>query len=208
MCIPQPQVLHFTGQINRISQVSKSPFAMHASKVIDKILVQYVAPLMKHYCFKRKGQRFWLESGEVVEVVELQKSAWNTKKEAAFTINLAVYHPAVGAFGEKVASLPPAACQCTIQERVGRLFGKGLNCWWTVRGLNDEGKVGADVCTKIVNFGLPWLEAMHDPKEMLEYYETNPCMFAERKVREYLGAKLKPCKEGARAKKTSKPKYP
>jgi len=172
---------------------------MYASKVIDLILAEHLVPLMKTRGFRRKGQRFWRVTGRFVELVELQKSAFNSKREAAFTINLGVYfHPVGGPGGVRVAIMPPKNYECTIEERIGTLFGKGLDSWWEVRGIRQAPRLGEDLCEKVLRFGLPWLESMHDLRAMLRYDREHPGLFAKREVRKY----LKKIRESSNASKT------
>jgi hypothetical protein len=163
---------------------------MHASKVIDVILAEHLAPLMKSLGFRRKGQRFWREVGQFFDELDLQKQWFNTKTHARFTINLGVYFPPVGGWtGGRVSVMPPKEYECTIGERIGFLFGKHLDFWWEVRGIRQAPAIGKDLCEKITRFGVPWLEAMHDLRAMLRYNREHPTEFAEEEVRRYLRRK-------------------
>ena len=175
---------------------------MHASKVIDVILTQYLVPLMKSQGFRRKGQRFWREAGKFIDELDLQKQWFNAKSSARFTINLGVYFPPVGGWGGvRVSAMPPKEYECTICERIGFLFGKHLDFWWEVHGIRQVPVIGKDVCDKITRFALPWLEAMHDLRAMLRYNREHPSVFAEAQVHRYLRKKNK---NSARPTATSK----
>lgn len=81
---------------------------MHASQLINEILSQYLAPLMKSHGFRKRAQRFWRDNGQVIDVLDLQKSQWNSFRHAQFTINLGLFWPAINAFSaDRIRVLPP-----------------------------------------------------------------------------------------------------
>jgi hypothetical protein len=163
---------------------------MHPSKAIDKILSGHLTPRMKSHGFRRKGQRFWRDSGHVIDVLELQKSQWNSCKGAQFTINLGTYWPAIGGSSSgRVATLSPKSYECTIVERIGKLFGDGRDFWWEVSTARDIPRHGQDVCEKVTTFGVPWLDSMHTVRAMLGYERRHPCLFAKDAVVRYLKKK-------------------
>ncbi len=148
---------------------------------------------MKSRGFTRRGQRFWRNAGPVIEVLDLQKSQWNSSRRAEFTVNMGVFSPVINALSNvRVRSLPPATPECTISERIGRLFGSGLDFWWEVHGKNDLLRQGRDVCRKVSRFALPWLESLHSVRAMLAYERKHPCMFDTIAVRRYFAATRRP----------------
>jgi len=164
--------------------------SMHPSKVINAILQQYLAPLMKSQGFYRKGQRFWRKNADRIEVLDLQKSQWNSSGQAEFTINMGVFWPAIDAFSEDpVRRLPPRTSDCTINERIGRLFGDGLDFWWEVHGPGDIVRLGQDLCNKVSSCALPWLASMRSVRALVAYDRKHPCLFAKIAVDRYLKAK-------------------
>jgi len=188
----------------RLTQIVRR--CMHASKVIDQILREYLVPLMKSHGFNKRGQRFWRNAGHVVDVLDLQKSQWNISSRAEFTINIGVFWPAINAQSEvRVTSLPPATCECTITERIGRLFGSGLDLWWRVRGKEDLVRRGQDVQRKVIRFALPWLESMHSVREMVAYQRRHPCLFDTKAVRRYFAAKRHAEPSGSRQRRKCPP---
>ena len=67
------------------------PPGPHPTKLIDELLQVHLAPFMKAAGFRKSGAYFWRDSGQVIDVLDLQKSQWNNSREASFYVNLHVY---------------------------------------------------------------------------------------------------------------------
>jgi len=130
----------------------------HPSELIDELLKQHLKPAMKELGFKCKSSTFYRQSGDVIEVLSLQKSSNNDSAEGRFTINLGTYWPNVQAVcGGEASSSPPKEYECTVRQRLGPLFADRADYWWSVNPNTNIQIVGADVVEKIRDFGLPWL---------------------------------------------------
>lgn len=93
-----------------------------------------------------------------MQVVNLQKSQWNSAHDASFTINLGIYWAEVQRIlGKPSKAVPPKTYECTFEERIGFLTPAHKDHWWEVRCESDLAVLGKSVVTTLNEFGLPWL---------------------------------------------------
>lgn len=145
---------------------------MAPTKIIDDVIKSAITPEMKARGFRKKGATFWRDHGEVIDVVAVQKSQWNDKSSASFAINLGLYWKRVQEIlGGSVSASPPRECDCTVRTRLGPLFAGGCDYWWEVTPLAEISAVGTDAVSKLVEYGLDWLERGHELDKTLEYVE-------------------------------------
>lgn len=156
---------------------------MHASKVIDEIVRQGVAPFMKELGFSKKGNTWWQSYERVIEVIDIQKDRFNDGFVARFTVNLGLYWPEVQkAIAQEARSFPPKTPDCTVSERLGLLFDEGRDFWWTVGPQTDVHGIGRDCVVKIQDFGIPWLRSGHDLSTTLSYARKRPYTIVMKRI--------------------------
>ena len=64
---------------------------MNAPSEIDRLVSESIAPLLKGKGFKRRKLAFSQPFENGFDVLVVQKSSWNSRDDARFTINLGVY---------------------------------------------------------------------------------------------------------------------
>jgi hypothetical protein len=145
---------------------------MEPSKIINDVLGNHVAPYLKALGFKKKAANFWRETDDFIDLVNVQKSQWNSADEAQFTLNLGIYWRDVQTEIQREAkSMPPKELECTVFERLGALFA-GNDFWWSVHSRTNADELGKEVVEKLENFGLPWLDNGHNPETTCRYLKT------------------------------------
>lgn len=153
---------------------------MESTKLIDQIVGAYLKPSLQSTGFRKRGATFWRDHGRMIDVVNLQKSRWNDSRSASFTVNLGIYWKHIHELlGESVKTFPPKEFQCTVRERLGRLFNlspefpNGRDSWWEVTEASDLATIGADVVNRIHEFGIPWLERLHDLEAVMAHLKAH-----------------------------------
>jgi hypothetical protein len=156
---------------------------MEPTKLIDQIVSTHLKPALLAKGFRKQGSTFWRDRGEVIDVMTVQKSQWNDGQAARFTVNMGVYWKRIHELlGEPVKTIPPKEYQCTIRQRLGRLFSvtpefpNGLDHWWEVNPATDLAATASEVVDRIERFGVPWLERLHDLEFALQYIQTHPVL--------------------------------
>jgi hypothetical protein len=143
---------------------------MHASNAIDEMILRKVAPFMKEHDFRKQRYVWWRANEDVIDVIDIQKSRWNDASGASFTVNLGLYWPTIQkAISRESQSKVPRIYECTVSTRLGPMFDDGRDFWWKVSSPVEIEYVGSDVCTKLLEYGLPWISAGHDLSMTLEF---------------------------------------
>ena len=90
------------------------------AKRISGILGSGLTPLLRAHEFRKCGQVYVSERGDVSWVVHVQRSRWNDETEAQFTINEGIYTP--GVVGAYLGRPEPSALKlvdCCLSVRIG-----------------------------------------------------------------------------------------
>jgi hypothetical protein len=92
-------------------------------------------------------------------VINVQKSAWGTRDEISFTVNLGVrWDEASHIFATRVGPQGPSESKCHIRQRLGILDKRPRDIWWAVDGGRWSPGEGSDCLKPILGTLLPLLE--------------------------------------------------
>lgn len=115
----------------------------------------------------RKERRTWHRaSGDLVRIVNVQASAWNTADVGRFTVNLAVYAPKAEVIAGRPVSMKPKEYQGLLRVRLPRLV-TGRDDWWEISATQDPSEVLRDVCRAWGTEGRAWMETHSDAGRLL-----------------------------------------
>jgi len=149
-----------------LSKRGDPPAGPHPSKLIDELIKDYLAPVLKNNGFRKSGLNFWRDNVNVIDVLNIQKSQWNDAWEASFYINLGVYWKAFhrdqcAEFKSKF----PREYDCTVFSRVLEPTAKT----WGLRPDSDLSQVGTILTETVQQIALPWLQEMRSEVNVLRY---------------------------------------
>lgn len=149
-----------------LSERSDPPPGPHPSKLIDELIKNHLAPMMKDIGFRKSGANFWREDANIIDVLNIQKSQWNDAWEACFYVNLGVYFKAFHRDqGSEFKSKFPREYDCTVFSRVPE---PTINAW-TLRPDSDVGQLGPILTETIHEVAFPWFEEMHSEVNILSH---------------------------------------
>jgi hypothetical protein len=136
-----------------------------------KAIVKYaLVPPMKERGYKKNAYTWHKQDAEVVKVLNVQLSQWNTSDEAQFTVNLGVYH---AEFHALRGSAPPSKnlkeYECDVRLRIGDLM-TGCDHWWCVASNKDNEEVAREFKDSIETRALPWLDGFGGLEDMLRFF--------------------------------------
>jgi hypothetical protein len=141
----------------------------HPSKLIDELIKTSLASLMKAEGFRKSGPNFWKDSGEWIDVLNIQKSHWNDAWEASFYINIGVYWKAFHRDqGSEYKSKFPREYDCTVFSRVQEPETNS----WTLRPDSDLNRIGGLFIKTVQRDGFLWFKAMHSREGTLEHLRS------------------------------------
>jgi len=130
-------------------------------RLIDAVIRDGLAPLMKRAGFKRSGRNFLKVDSESIAVLNVQASLSNVGATGKFTINLGRYFPSVArAVGDPDPPCLPKEYNCHLRQRIGHLLPKKLDHWWEIDPETNLWLLAGDVARAVESAGLPWLERM------------------------------------------------
>ncbi len=136
---------------------------MEASKEIDWLAGEVIAPFMKSHGFKRRRLAFSRPFPNGFDVLVLQKSSWNSKADARFTINLGIYwSKAQERISQPVSGVPFSDNHCTVFERIGFLMEPPKDKWWIINKHHHVLELTDEITRTIMAQAFPWFEAGHD----------------------------------------------
>lgn len=61
----------------------------------DNLIKEVIAPILKENGFKKKASNFYKPSHDLIQVVNVQKSKWNSKDNISFTFNIGFFSPVI-----------------------------------------------------------------------------------------------------------------
>lgn len=150
----------------RLAERGDRPLGPHPSKLIDELVKNYLAPLMKSEGFRKSGQNFWRDSEESIDVLNIQKSQWNDAREASFYINLGTYWKSFHQNqGTEYNSKFPREYDCTVFSRVEEPEEQA----WTLQPNSETSRVGVILVGTVQEIAFPWFEKMHTYDGTLNY---------------------------------------
>ena len=160
------------------------------SKLINQIIKEGLAPLLKKEGFKKTGHNFYRELSNRTEVLNIQASRWNEKSEGEFTVNLGVYFPEIAHITEAIPFKGmPKEYNCTVNKRIGHLLENGCDHWWKISPSANLNHLAEDLTQKVKKYGLPWLEKMADLNILKEELKNNNRAFVASGVALLLNSK-------------------
>ncbi|SNZ21129.1 DUF4304 domain-containing protein [Cohaesibacter gelatinilyticus] len=142
--------------------------------MIDQIVSQYIAKNLKANGFKKKRLTWNKRIGEYVQVVNVQKSQWNTEEDISFTINWGISFDYVyQALWGKSPPLFISETDSFPRFRVGNLpiVDKKLSeIWWNCDPDTGIEPIGAEIIKQMEEVILPNLEKLSNYKEICNLY--------------------------------------
>ncbi|MDP9178986.1 MAG: DUF4304 domain-containing protein [Gemmatimonadota bacterium] len=128
---------------------------MTTARVFTQLL-RSVESILGPAGFARTKRSFWIQSGNNIGIIDVQKSRKSTADRVLFTLNLGVWSDRVGSFvagGTK--SHPPEVDDCHWRERIGFLLPDREDKWWTINESDDAAAVIDDVGPVMESVAVP-----------------------------------------------------
>jgi hypothetical protein len=166
---------------------------MTASDKIDTMVDNSIAPFLKTFGFRKRGNSFARTFAHGFDVLRVQKSPWGDKQATSFTVNLGICWPRAQALlGRPVERMPFTDAHCTVFRRVGCVMPEHRDFWWKVHLDKPLDSAQLDLLERIDRYVIPWFEWAHDIDHSLELareYKLIGIIAALEKVKEELTRK-------------------
>ncbi|HRI03472.1 MAG TPA: DUF4304 domain-containing protein [Pyrinomonadaceae bacterium] len=151
-----------------LSERGDPPPGPHPTKLIDELIKDYFAPILKDKGFRKSGANFWRDNVNVIDVLNIQKSQWNDAWKASFYINLGAYWKAFHRDQHtEFKSKFPREYDCTAFSRVLEPTVKT----WSLQPNSDLSDVGIILTKTVQEVAFPWFEEMHSEVNILNHLQ-------------------------------------
>lgn len=133
------------------------------ARLIDQAIRESIAPTLKAHGFRKDGRNFRRREPNCIWIVNVQASAWNSKEEGQFTINLGVHFPALVPYIHWLRDSDRIAeASCTVRARLGHLCPQPRDRWWKVSPTSNTEELMTEMSQLLPQFALPWFEKHSD----------------------------------------------
>lgn len=95
---------------------------MDLNQILKKLVSETLTPILKPLGFKKSGNNYYREVGDIIQCLNLQQSIWNSAESKEFTLNLGLIHKKI--FKEtSTRDLPkfPKEYESQVRRRVSSL---------------------------------------------------------------------------------------
>lgn len=137
---------------------------------IDRIVSEQLAPCLKRQGFRKKGQRFWRDSGRCVQLVELDRWKYNEGSHGKIGVSVGVFYPEVWAmirgarpgwgdgFDDRFQPIQNCLADRSIDPPADSSAG-APESQWSIDATANPDTQGLALVQSLDTLGVPWLEA-------------------------------------------------
>jgi len=145
-----------------------------AAAEIRKPILQALHGLLKPLGYRKSGNVFSLKTADVIHLIELQSSRYNTSDSCSFTINAAVFAPRA-IYPDIRARTKPSVGMAQWRSRIGSLMPTQIDSWWEAHGDVGGLEIANEIaqCTK--EFVLPALAGVPNLTTLIELWKSGKC---------------------------------
>lgn len=141
-----------------------APSGVSAQALYSEFVKVRLGPALRELGFTGSAGRYALPASGCWALLGLQKSAYSSRAEVDFTVNLLVVREDVWtAMRERDSRLPkrPSAGALygaeVAQSRIGRLLPSAADTWWSLSAFVDKETLADEVIDGVETYALPWL---------------------------------------------------
>jgi hypothetical protein len=139
----------------------------------DEILKNLVFPFFKELGFKKNGNGFNKKTGEITQVVNIQKSRWNNKDNVSFTFNIGFFSAEIYIdFWNKGIPKFIKDYDCQITYRLGQLT-KGSDYWYELNERIEKANLEIEIYENLNHYLKPFIEKTIDLNSLKELIQTD-----------------------------------
>jgi hypothetical protein len=138
---------------------------MIPSEIRDRIRDGLISTLSNHG-FNGRSSTFSREVGDVVHLLQLQSSQGNSSGSARFTLNVAVWVPALA------SDAKPSVADSHWNRRLGYLGPENSDLWWQANDFEMADDAAKDIAGRINSFAVPALDQLRSTEDLLALWRS------------------------------------
>jgi hypothetical protein len=124
------------------------------------IVKDCIAPTLKGFGYRKKNNTWNKKKDQLIYVINVQSSRWNTKDEVSFTINLGVFSLLVDNICWYAKNKPfIAETDCIVRKRLENGYSAG-EFWYNISNETNLTELDKTAHDNLVNIGIPFLESI------------------------------------------------
>ena len=132
-----------------------------AERKFDTIIQDCFHTVLKPLEFKKKGNNFYRQLPDLGQIINVQKSTFNSKERISFTINTGIFIPEywLTYYTYHDGKVPeyPTEPVCAIRQRIGDLkYNKDK--WFDIETGTDVNELKEEMLDNILNYIMPYFE--------------------------------------------------
>jgi hypothetical protein len=139
--------------------------AMVPSEIRDR-LREGIGPALVAHGFGGRSSTFSRPVGDVVHLVQLQGADDNSSEGARFTVNVAVWVPALS------TGTTPSVADAHWQVRLGLLGPERADRWWEANDLAMADAAALDIVAWVQAFALPALARIQHARDLVALWKS------------------------------------
>jgi Domain of unknown function (DUF4304) len=144
----------------------------------DSIVKHSFHNKLKPLGFKKKGNNFYLKKEHLGLIINIQKSAYYSKENIHFTINIGVFVPEyyLVHYSYYKNSLPdyPLEPDCTIRSRIGQLKNQ-TDIWFDIDERTDPNILINEMNLNLENWILPYSNNFESKNNFVKWLDSTNC---------------------------------
>jgi hypothetical protein len=136
--------------------------------------------------YRRQGQTFASDRGDVMVLINLQKSTSSTSDRVRVTINL-------GACVKRLLDdrhKPTNIWACQWMVRLGEISSARVEKWWAIESADEADGVAHEMTQALDEYGLPALERVSSMEGLLSFWKSDALYGTDLDMRKKLIAEL------------------
>ncbi len=130
-----------------------------ATSSLSQPVIEEMTSVLGPLGYRRVGTVFKREAHDVVHLVELQGSRHSTANEYTYTVNVAVFIPAL-VYEDSRATTKPTVAAAHWRQRLGYLGPEREDTWWSATNAKESAANGQDIRLKLTRYALPLLDEL------------------------------------------------
>ncbi|MBW3624354.1 MAG: DUF4304 domain-containing protein [Armatimonadetes bacterium] len=136
-----------------------------------RIVAGRIHVLLKPLHYRKRGLNFSCDRGEVIHLIQIQRSKKSTRYAVVLTLNLGAFSKLLSERrGQEVVN--PRIPDCHWRKRIGHLIPDRYDKWWEIRSAEEAQAVGEELATLLLQYGLPALEGVSTDEELVRLWES------------------------------------
>lgn len=124
---------------------------------LKNLINDTTAPLLKSMGFKKSGNNFYREIGDIGQCVNVQQSRWNSLESKEFTINIGLLHKEIfKTHLNKEIPKFPREYDCLVCTRLSHLKNRGDH-WYELNTNTALEAIAKEINNDVISYLIPFL---------------------------------------------------